>query len=121
LILLELNNSFRGGNLVLDLFDLFLLKNKLLFNFGSITGQVTEVDEPVVAELSNVFGEFVRGVSPQGGVRADSHFERSHTKGKKLRNVTVGLAAAGSWREYGETVQIQSATEVLSISTGQAV
>jgi len=28
-------------------------------------------------------------------------------------SVTVGLAAASGWREYGETVQIQSATEVL--------
>jgi len=35
--------------------------------------------------------------------------------------VTVGLAAAGGWREYGETVQIQSATEVLSIGIGQAI
>jgi len=43
-----------------------------------------------------VFGEFVRGVSPKGGVRADSYFERSHTKGKKLYNVIVGLAAVGS-------------------------
>ena len=53
-----------------------------------------------------MFGEFIRGVSPKGRVRADSYFERSHTKGKKLRNVTVGLAAVGGWREYGETVQI---------------
>ena len=38
LVLLEFDNSFRGYNLVLDLFDLFLLGNKLLFNFSSITG-----------------------------------------------------------------------------------
>ena len=43
-----------------------------------------------------MFGEFIRGVSPKGRVRADSYFERSYTKGKKLRNITVGLAAAGS-------------------------
>ena len=65
-----------------------------------------------------MFGEFIRRVSPKGRVRADSYFERSHTKDKKLRNVTVSLAAAGGWRKYGETVQIRSATEVLSISTG---
>jgi len=53
-----------------------------------------------------VFGEFVRRVSPKGGVWSDSYFERSHTKGKKLRNVIVDLAAVDSWREYGETVQI---------------
>ena len=82
--------------MVLDLFDLFLLKYKFLFNFSGVSSQVTKVDEPVVAELSNVFGEFVRGDSPKGGVRADSYFERSHTKGKKLYNVIVGLAAVGS-------------------------
>ena len=82
LVLLEFDNSLRGGNLILDLFNLFLLKYKFLFNFSGISSQVTKVDELVVAELSNVFGEFVRGVSPKGGVRADSYFERSHTKGR---------------------------------------
>jgi len=90
--------------LVLDLFDFFLLKYKFLFNFSGVSSQVTKVDELVIAELSNVFGEFVKGVSPKGGVRADSYFERSHTKGRKLRNIIVGLAAVGSWRKYGETV-----------------
>ena len=51
-----------------------------------------------------MFSEFVRGVSLKGGARADSYFEHSHTKGKKLRNIIVGLAAAGSWRKYRETV-----------------
>jgi len=37
LVLLEFDNSLRGGNLVLDLFDLFLLKNKLLFDLGGVT------------------------------------------------------------------------------------
>ena len=43
-----------------------------------------------------MFGEFVREVSPKGRVRADSYIKRSYTKGKKLRNITVGLAAVGS-------------------------
>jgi len=43
-----------------------------------------------------VFGEFIREVSPKGRVRADNYFERSYTKGKKLRNIIVGLAAIGS-------------------------
>jgi len=43
-----------------------------------------------------VFDEFIRGVSPKGRVRADSYFEHSYTKGKKLRNITVGFAAVGS-------------------------
>jgi len=41
-------------------------------------------------ELSNVFGEFIRGVSSKGGFRADSYFERSYTKGRSyviLRSV----------------------------------
>ena len=37
LVLLEFDNSLRGSDLVLDLFDLFLLKNKLLFNLSSIS------------------------------------------------------------------------------------
>jgi len=65
LVLLEFDNSLRGGNLILDLFDLFLLKNKFLFNFSGISSQVTKVDELVVAELSNVFSKFIRGVSPK--------------------------------------------------------
>jgi len=61
--------------LVLDLFDLFLLKYKFLFNFSDVSSQVTKVDELVVAELSNVFGEFIRRVSPKGRVRADNYFD----------------------------------------------
>jgi len=37
LVLLEFDNSLRGGNLILDLFDLFLLKYKFLFNFSGIS------------------------------------------------------------------------------------
>jgi len=37
LVLLEFDNSLRGGNLVLDLFDLFLLENKFLLNFSGIS------------------------------------------------------------------------------------
>jgi len=37
LVLLEFDNCLRGGNLVLDLFDSFLLKNKLLFNLGGVS------------------------------------------------------------------------------------
>ena len=47
-----------------------------------------------------------------------SRRERASVITYSLPGVTVGLAAAGSWREYGETVQIQSATEVLSIGIG---
>jgi len=37
LVLLEFDNSLRGGDLVLDLFDLFLLKYKFLFNFSGVS------------------------------------------------------------------------------------
>jgi len=75
LVLLKFDNSLRGGDLILDLFHLFLLKNKFLFNFSGISSSVTKVDELVVAELSNVFGKFIRGVSPKGRVRADNYFD----------------------------------------------
>jgi len=35
--LLKFNNPIYSGNLVLDLFDLFLLKYKFLFNFSGIS------------------------------------------------------------------------------------
>ena len=103
--LLKFDNPVCSGNLVLDLFDLFLLKCKFLFNFSGVSSQVTKVDEPVVTELSNVFGEFIRGVSPKGRVRADNYFDvvtskvRSYVMSRSVsRRQVVGVNTGKRFR-----------------------
>lgn len=57
--LLELDNSVYGRELRLDLLGLIFFELKSFFDFGGVACKASEVDELLVSELSNVFGEFI--------------------------------------------------------------
>jgi hypothetical protein len=63
LLLLEFYNSICGrelrGELRLNLLGLIFLELKSFFDFGGIARKASKVDELVVSELSNIFGELI--------------------------------------------------------------